>query len=63
LAAGVKVTLILQLAAGASIFPFAHVVPDASAKSPLMATENRISDVVPVLVSVTVWAVLEVSAF
>jgi hypothetical protein len=63
-AVGVKVTLIVQLAFGATGLPAAQVVPVASAKSPALAPVNptlvKVRFAVPLLVTVTVCAALVV---
>ena len=64
-AVGLNVTLIVHAEPGASVPPFAQVVPDANAKSPLMVKVDRASGTVPVPVflSVTALAPLVVPTF
>jgi hypothetical protein len=60
---GVNVTLITQVAAGATMPPLTQVVPAANAKSPLIVTDERLRVAPPVLVSVTMLAALVLFTF
>lgn len=59
---GMKVTLIVQFFPGASVLLFEHP-PGTIAKLPLIVRPERMSDVVPVLVSVTFLAELVAPVF
>jgi hypothetical protein len=57
-AAGVKVTLILQLAPAATLEPQVFVAVKSVAFVPVTAILLRVSGAVPVLLSVTLWVLL-----